>query len=320
MYLDPQLYAICLQKGAFLRREARALGYTDGEMGRLLRTRTWHRLRHGAYTFTQIWDEADGLRRHLLVSRAAYRTARAEVVLSHTSSLSVHRPDVWDLALDAVHLTRRDGRAGRRAAGVVQHCGRVEVGDIVHSQGFDYMSATRTALEVTTITDVEHALVVVNDLLHRRLTTREQLRERYSRMEQWPHTLRTDIVLRLCDPRMESVGESRSDYLFFRQGLPRPIPQLEVRDSAGRVVGRLDFAWPTLAVWVEFDGRRKYDELRRPGETEADVLMREKRREELIREITGWECVHITWADLAHPERVAERIRAAFARSARRLG
>lgn len=317
---DPRLYAICQEKGAFLRQEALALGYTDGEIARLVRTAIWFRLRHGSYTFAQIWEAADTPTRHLLTSRAAYRTARAPVVLSHTSSLAVHRPGLWDLPLDAVHLTRRDGRVGRRHAGVIQHCGRVEADDVVEGDAFSYMSATRTALEITTITDVEHALVVANGLLHLDLTTPQLLRERYARMEQWPHTLRTDIVLRLCDPRMESVGESRSDYLFFRQGLPRPIPQLEIRDASRRLVGRVDFAWPAFGVWVEFDGRLKYDALRRPGESELDALMREKRREERIREITGWECIHITWADLADPARVAARIRAAFARSARRRG
>jgi hypothetical protein len=320
MDVDPRLYAICQEKGAYLRREALALGYTDGHISRLVRNGTWLRLRHGAYTITRLWDEADSPARHLMVSRAALRTAQSDVVLSHTSSLAVHRPDHWDLPLDDVHLTRRAGRVGRRSAGVIQHCGRVLPGDVVQDGELAYMSATRTALEITTITDVEHALVVVNSMLHLELTSPQLLRQRYARMEQWPYTLRTDIVLRLCNPRMESVGESRSDHLFFRQGLPRPIPQLEIRDSSGRLVGRLDFAWPEFGVWVEFDGRLKYEGLRRPGETEVDVLMREKRREERIREITGWECIHITWADLADPERVAARIRAAFARSVRRHG
>jgi hypothetical protein len=41
--------------------------------------------------------------------------------------------------------------------------------------------------------------------------------------------------------------------------------------------------------------------------------MREKRREDRIRELTGWRCIRITWADLFHPERTAARIRAMLA-------
>ncbi|HEY3530860.1 MAG TPA: hypothetical protein VGK78_17080 [Nocardioides sp.] len=91
------------------------------------------------------------------------------------------------------------------------------------------------------------------------------------------------------------------------------MPQFEVRDG-GRVIARLDFAWPELGVWVEVDGRVKYDELRRAGESPVDVLMREKRREETVRALTGWECIRVTWSDLAHPERIVARIRAAAAR------
>ncbi len=317
---DPRLVALCLGRGCFLRREALELGYRDGEIARLVRDRVWVRLRHGAYTLAQVWKTADSTARHLMVSRAAQRTARSDAILSHTSSLCALGVDHWGLDLDSVHLTRRDGRVGRRGAGVIQHCGTVMAGDVIDDGGFAHMAPTRTALEITMLTDVERGLVVVNGFLHAEMTTIHDLRARYAAMEHWPHSLQTDIVLRLCDPRPESIAETRCDFLFFRQGLPRPIPQLEVRDDSGRLIGRLDFAWPQLGVWLEFDGRMKYDELRRLGETEVDVLMREKRREELIREVTGWECIRITWADLAHPERVAARIRAAFARSARRQG
>lgn len=316
--MDDGLLALCLDHGVFLRREALALGYDDRSIAHAVEGRIWHRVRHGAYIFTELWESMSQLERHFTRSRAAYRTALADVVLSHTSSLAAHGTTVWDLPLSDIHLTRRDGRVGRRAAGVVQHCGAVLDADVVYQGELMYMSATRTALEITTLTDVQHGLVIVNGLLNAGLTTRRLLQDRCVDMEMWPHTLRTDLVLRLCDPRIESAGESRCLCLFWQQGLPRPQLQLQVRDGLGRIAGRLDFAWPELGVWVEFDGRVKYERLRRDGESEVDVLMREKRREEAIREITGWECIRITWADLAHPERIALRIRAAFARAARR--
>lgn len=318
--MDDALLALCLRHGAFLRREAVALGVHDREIARRVRTGSWVRLRHGAFTLGELWQSADPMARHLMRSRAAARTAGSDVVLSHTSSLAAHGTPWWDLPLTEVHLTRRDGRCGRRAAGIVQHCGVVTDADVRYEGELAFMTATRTALEITTMADVEHSLVVVNGLLHAGRTTRRRLEHRYVDMEMWPGTLCTDLVLRLCDPRIESVAETRASYLFFRHGLPQPQPQLPILDREGRLVARLDFAWPQLGVWVEIDGRVKYGELRRPGESELDVLMREKRREERIREITGWECVRLTWADLASPDRVAARIRSAFARAARRAG
>ena len=66
-------------------------------------------------------------------------------------------------------------------------------------------------------------------------------------------------------------------------------------------------------MWVEFDGREKYTRYLREGETVTDAVLREKRREDRVRELTGWICVRITWAELADPRRLAARIRAAFA-------
>ena len=72
-------------------------------------------------------------------------------------------------------------------------------------------------------------------------------------MSQWPRSLTTRTVLALIDPAVESVGESRVAYLCHAQGLPRPQTQVRVRDRAGRVVARVDFAWPEHKVNLEVD-------------------------------------------------------------------
>ncbi len=45
------------------------------------------------------------------------------------------------------------------------------------------------------------------------------------------------------------------------------------------------------------------------------MVFREKRREDRIRELTGWRCFRITWHDLGDPGRLAARIRAFLGRS-----
>jgi len=170
------------------------------------------------------------------------------------------------------------------------------------------MSATRTALEVTTCASSEASLVVINDFLHRGLTTVVDLRRRYGPMSQDPFTLKTDLVLRLADPRLESVGESRMLFMLFRGGVPMPQPQYVLRDAQGDVVARLDFAWPQHGVWLEFDGHQKYVKYLRDNETVVDVVLREKERESMIAEMTGWRCIRITWADLANPDATVARI------------
>ena len=63
---------------------------------------------------------------------------------------------------------------------------------------------------------------------------------------------------------------------------------------------------------MEFDGRVKYEKLLEPGQRASDVVIAEKRREDLIRRLTGWRCLRITWSDLEHPERTAAMIRTAL--------
>jgi hypothetical protein len=292
-----------------LRPELLLAGYTDKAIARLLKWGQWVRVRNGAYTEGAAWTALDEAGRHLLRARAVVAQARTPVIVSHTSGLPFFGAPLWGLDLSLVHVTRRDGRTGRKEAGVDQHRGRLIEGDVVRRVGVDVMSPTRLALEVTMVAGVEPSLVVVNDLLHRKLTTQFSLAARYDAMGLWPWTLNTDIVLRLADPRIESVGESRTYLLCFRQRLPMPEPQYEITDANGRVVACVDFAWPELGVFLEFDGKVKYEKFLKPGERASAVVVREKKREDLIRRLTGWRCIRLTWADLEHPEQTAAMIR-----------
>jgi len=303
------LLPLNVMASVFLRKDALAAGYTDREIAREVRNEAWHRVRRGAYVEGTIWHQLDPSGRHALLARAVVQQARTGVVLSHVSALPEYGAPTWGMALDYVHVTRRDRRSGRKEAGVSQHRGRLLVEDVVKRRDVDVTSASRLAIDITTVTGIESALCVVNHLLHEGFTSQGRIEARYATMDHDPFTLGTDLVLRLADPRIESVGESRAWHFFWRQGLPAPEPQWVVSE-AGREIARLDFAWPELGCWLEFDGKQKYVKYLREGETITDAVLREKRREERISELTGWRCIRITWADLADPVRLAARIRA----------
>jgi hypothetical protein len=292
-----------------LRRAYLASGYTDRALARMVRDGALARPRRGAYVAGPVWFGLDDAGRHSVRARAVLAQARADAVLSHVTGVLEYDAPTWGLDLTEVHLTRRDGRIGRSEAGVRQHAGVIAPGDVVLRNGVPVMNPHRLALEVTTMTDVEHALPVVCDLLHRGLTTPEDLALRYELMELWPNSLASQVVVRLADPRIESVGEARVLYVCYSQSLPMPTPQVEIRDGSGEVVARVDFAWPELGVFLEFDGKVKYEKLLKEGQRASDVVVREKQREELICRLTGWKCIRITWADLENPERTAAMIR-----------
>lgn len=311
---DPRLTPV------HLRRELLARGYDERLLKKAVRDGVFKRVRPGAFVDAAQFATLHEVALHAVRSRAAARQARTGVVISHVSALTF-QPDLptYGIDLSEVHLTRLDGKAGRREAGVRQHRGLVLDSDIVEVDSVQVMAAPRAILETTTFASVEAGLVITNHMLHEHVVTMEELQNRYAgTISQWPRSLTTELVLRLADPRIESPGESRTDYCLFRQGLPRPVPQMEIFDEHGVLVGRLDFAWPEQRVWLEFDGKLEYQKMLREGESPTDVVIREKKRQELIEQITGWRCIRITWDDLRHPERLAAKIRAAFAEMSRR--
>jgi hypothetical protein len=297
-----------------LRKELLAAGENEKTLRASLKRGVYRRPRTGAYVDGAVWDAARAEVRYAIKARAAYRQAKTDVILSHASALPFNEGPTWGVDLSEVHLTRTDGKTGRREAGIRQHCGRLVDSDVRDVHGLKVMSPLRNCLEISTAASVEVALIVANHFLHRGDFTLESLRERYcDGIERWPHSLTTDLVIRLAEPRIESVGESRTSYLFWKQRLPRPVPQYEVYDG-DVLVARLDFALPELGVWFEFDGKVKYQGGADPDEDPGAVVFREKRREDRVRELTGWRCLRITWQDLADPVRLAARIRAFIAR------
>lgn len=292
------------------RADALADGLNDRAIAKKLASGDWHRVRQGAYIALVLWDELDDVDRHRVVALAVSRRAQCAHAWSHATALAQLGMPIWGQSLDDVHLTRFDGRAGRREAGVVQHKGQVVADDLTMREGRLVTSGTRTALDVASLCDVERGVVAVGSLLHAGETTLSLLHRRLEGMDRRPETLKLRRVLQLADPRPESVAEHRLVYWCWRLGLPAPIPQYEVIADGRRY--RLDFAWPEHKVWMEFDGKNKYDHWLRPGESPADAVFREKRREDLIRETTGWICIRVTWADLANPRSLEQRLRRAL--------
>jgi very-short-patch-repair endonuclease len=307
------LRAICNKETVFLRREAIQAGYDDKALQRAVRAKVIHRVRHGAYAFVDEWTQLDERERHLTTCAAVLRTTTAPGVLSHVSAVAALDLPIWELPLDEVHLTRMTRKTGRSGAGVRQHHGRLTASEITSAHDLPVTSATRTAVDLTTVTDVEHALPVLCEMLRRGLTTRTRLQDEADGAKHVPGTLASELAIRLADARLESVAECRCWHLFFRQGMPMPQPQYEVFDQWHVLIGRVDFAWPELKVFVEFDGKEKYLKHRRDGESVVDAVLREKRREERICRLTGWRCIRITWADLHHPERTIALIASVLA-------
>ena len=295
-----------------LRRELVAEGLTDRDIRAHVKGGLLTKLRYGAYVPTELVKDLDEVGMMRARARAVLRTAHPASVLSHQCSLAEHRVPLWQLDLDQTHLTRTDARPGRREAGVVHHRATLGSRWWTVQDGVPVVKPARAAIEVVTSNAAEVGLVAVCGVLHLELATLEELHEVAASARHWPHSLNTRLVLARADARLTNVAEARTWHLFFEQRVPRPEPQVEVFDDRGNLLGIVDFLWEELGVFLEFDGRIKYEQHRLPGESLADYVMREKRREEQICLTKGWICIRVTWDDLQRPLVLARRIRAAL--------
>lgn len=300
-------FAVRLQD-ILLRRDLIAEGWNDRNIARAVRSGMLHKIRYGAYVAAGHVADLDTVGHARIRSRAVLRTVHETSVLSHQSALLEHEIPVWGLDLSEVHLTRTDGNAGRREAGQVHHRGRLSEDAVVVRHGVRVVPAARAAVEVILSSTPEVGLIALCGVLHAGLATIDDVAREARTAERWSNSLHARLVLDRADSRISSVGEARSWHLFFDQHIPRPQPQVKVFDAAGRLLGIVDFLWPGPGVFLEFDGRLKYDQHRLPGETLEEFIMREKLREEAICAATGWVCIRLTWADLDRPVATARRI------------
>jgi hypothetical protein len=295
-----------------LRRELLAEGFTDRDIRAHVKAGVLTKLRYGAYVPTDLVKELDEVGMMRARARAVLRTAHESAVLSHENSLAEHGVPLWGVGLDETHLTRTDGRAGRREAGVVHHHATLGKRWWATRDSVPATHPARAAIEVATVHGTEAGLVAACGVLHRELASVAELHDAAAAARRWPGSLSTRLVLARADARLTNVAEARTWHLFFEQRVPRPEPQVTVYDERGNLLGIVDFLWAELGVFLEFDGRIKYEQHRRPGESLGDYLMREKRREEQICVRKGWICIRVTWADLQRPAVLARRIREAL--------
>ncbi|NNC13855.1 hypothetical protein HII28_18495 [Planctomonas sp. JC2975] len=91
-------------------------------------------------------------------------------------------------------------------------------------------------------------------------------------------------------------------------GAPSPVLQHPVR--IGPDAYWLDFAWPKLKKFGEFDGVAKYFD---PGMTGGrpldEILVSQQRRQAAIERATGWTCVRWTNVELSNMDAFARFLR-----------
>jgi very-short-patch-repair endonuclease len=245
-------------------------------------------------------------------------------------------PQTWHQAVAATQLSTSGVVSHRAAAelwGLIQPAGYVEVSvtaarapraqppAIVHRIKDLPTSVTveREGLQITdpTRTVIDLGLVLphwsVRDALSRGLTMKlfsiaqvEQLRDALGRKGRNG----TGVVRELLEERMlgageESLLERRLHDLIRDYDLQAPVVQHELW-HAGRLVARLDAAYPERKLAIEIDGFAYH--------SSPDAFQRDRTRQNRLVAL-GWTVLRFTWADVVHrPAMVAQQIREAIHR------
>ena len=290
-------------------------GFSHDELTRLRRSGDLHRVRRGAYV-ASLSEEQTATERHHQMIKATAPQLRVGAVVSHVSAAVLHGLPLWEAGLDRVHLTRpRHGGGGKTRSLVRIHTSPLEPADITEIAGIPVTSLERTVFDLARTLPFDQAVAAGDRALALEMAL-DILAEMLERGENWQGIRQARRVAGFIDARAESPGESVSRVRCLELNLPAPELQVPVHDEAGVLVARCDFGWDEQRTLGEFDGKIKYGRLLQPGETVSDVVYREKRREDLLRDL-GWQVVRWVWAELYHAGVIKERLERAFARGRR---
>ncbi len=169
--------------------------------------------------------------------------------------------------------------------------------DVTTRYGRRVTAPARTVLDLARTRPLEEAVVLVDRFVATGPAELAEVRAAASTLtgRDCRHVRR---VLELADGLAESPPETRLRLLLGSVGLPSPVAQFTVRDSSGRFLARVDFAWPHLRLALEYEGR---------WHGQPQQVAPDRRRLNRLTD-EGWRVVFATAEDLARPERLLERL------------
>jgi hypothetical protein len=310
------------QGGYVTRAQLLSLGSSDFGIAKAVQSDFLRKVRHGTYAPAATYDRLDAEAKFRVKVRSVLDKLGPDYVGSHRSSSAVHRFGTFRVSNDEVDVTRRDGTRGRVEAGIRFHHGTVRDEDVMMVDGMQVTEPVRASIETTTLPglrrDLEAGVVLLSEGMRHSGARREEVAALLNgRFASWPSTSVARTAITIADGRCETVGESRSLYLFHRHNVPMPELQVWIRLPDG-TLARVDFLWLRHRTFGEFDGAVKY--AARADEPRG-VLYEEKLREDALRnyDLGG---ARWGWAALGRAQSLstARQIMATLDRSVRLYG
>ncbi|TMC53196.1 MAG: DUF559 domain-containing protein [Chloroflexi bacterium] len=257
--------------------EARAAGLTLD----MLSGRSWLRLGSELYCWSGLREDPW----QLLLAWRAYLPP--EAVFTGLTAAWLYRLDVDPVHPIEVVVPFRSGVRSRPGLNV-RRCG-LAMSHVTTVRGMRATTIARTLRDLCRRVAPVEALIAIDGALRLRLIDKVTLTRQHS-------------LGALAAPA-ESPMETRLRWLLLQAGLPQPEVQAELRDTAGRFLGRADLFYPAARLVVEYDGT-----------SHRERLVEDNRRQNLLIN-AGFRILRFTATDVhQRSEVVVAQVRSALVR------
>jgi hypothetical protein len=216
-------------------------------------------------------------------------------------------------AVSATHVMVPYGHASRTRDGLVVHNGPLPPEDITELRGLRVLTESRVTCDLLCTARPRDAIAVADQMLalqaegqreHFRASVGRRLRSRRDPRG----TRRGARLLELATGRAESPPESWLLLEVVDLGFPTPEVNWSLTSPDGSPLYRIDLAWPSIRIALEYNGYAVH-----AGREVED----ERRAEDLRRR--GWIVIFVTKEDLQDSRRLERALREAFVRRGYRL-
>jgi len=263
------------------------------------------KIRRGVYVRKYLWDLASDRDRHILRIRAVLAAAERPIAVSGRSAAAVWGMPIWGQFPSDVTVLDEWRGGGRAEPGVRRTSAGFRTARFVDVDGIRVADLTRTAVDIARQNSLANAVGSVDWALWRKnpqAITGEMLADDIRNLDPSLGRRRLERVAGFATPLSDSFGESRCRAVIHLLGFETPELQVEFRDERGAMYP--DFFWRGVRAAAEFDGKQKYTRDEFTQGDPAQVVWREKKREDrLRRQLQGF--TRILSSDVDHPERLA---------------
>ena len=279
----------------FTTRQARARGVSEDRLRAAERAGRWRRVIRGVYVEGPAEPSALDRARAVVVATGGVATGDLAGVLLGLEGVALTRGEV---TVDPSSSGRRPGVRRRR----------LDPDTLVTAGGVPCTGALQTLADLAATVDDDLWEQALESALRCRLVTVDEV-EAAAMGRAARGRVRRVLDRRGRDARpTESLLETLAVQLARRvEGLGPPVRQLEVRNTHGALIARVDLAWPELGLFVEIDGLHHLDQ-----------PLYDARRETAVVAATGWLCARFTWAEVVGRPGATVRRLAAIVEQARR--